>query len=128
MKQCIEMSILFCHWTESICIVLRGFTWVPFDPFHNGDYWCVYLIANNCRPFRKKCVEHLLDSSYPSVCLSVRMKQLDSDWTVLHDTLYWRVLLKYVDIIQFRVTSDKYKGTITWTIKKVIPVTGRGGP
>jgi hypothetical protein len=45
-----------------------------------------------------------------SVHPSVRMEQLGSNWTDLHDILGLNIFRKYVEKIQFSLKSDKNNG------------------
>jgi hypothetical protein len=57
---------------------------------------CIQIYAAFSRKEKKsKTPENISD-----VCLSVRMQQLENHLTDVHEILYWRVLLKYVDIFQ----------------------------
>ena len=49
-----------------------------------------------------------------SVCLSVRMEQLGSQWTEFHEILYLSICLKLVEKIQFSLKSDKNNGYFIW--------------
>ena len=42
-----------------------------------------------------------------TVCLSVRVEQLGSNWTDFHEIRYLRIFRKHVEKIQVLLTSDK---------------------
>jgi len=48
----------------------------------------------------------------PTVDPSVRMEQLGSHWTDLHEIWYLCILLKSIDKIQVSLKSDKNDGTL----------------
>ena len=43
----------------------------------------------------------------PSVCLSIGMKILSSQWTDFHEILYLIIFRKYIEKIQVSLISDK---------------------
>ena len=49
-----------------------------------------------------------------SVCLSVRMEQLGSQWKDSHEIWFSSIFLKYVEKIQIYLQPDKNNGYFTW--------------
>ena len=56
--------------------------------------------AGGYRRVRKICEKRILASSCLSVRPSVRMDQLGSHWTDIHENLYLRIFGKYIEKIQ----------------------------
>jgi len=50
----------------------------------------------------------------PSICLSVRMEQLGSHWTVFHEIWYLTTFRNSVTKIKVSLQSDKNDGYFTW--------------
>jgi len=72
------------------------------------DSWRNFFIVTSAK-LRKPTISFVM-SVRPSMCLSVRMEQLGSNWANFHGILYLRIFRKF----QVPLKSDKNNGYCTW--------------